>query len=237
MTATRNIVPELMDDPTLPSSEHDAALRGLARLNTISFAHRALCGIAMRATRGLEHVTLLDVAAGSGDVSLAVARRLQAAGKRVSVTGVDVSGHAALAARARFEAAGIKARFETADALEDPLPTADLVMCTLFLHHLSDREITPLLARLTSATNRVLLINDLRRGRAGLVASMVVPRLVTRSPVVHVDAVRSYRAALPADELRGFAKDAGLANARVRHAFPYRMTLEWHSDAVAGSAS
>lgn len=237
MIATRNIVPELMDDPTLPSSEHNAALRGLARLNAISFAHRALCVRAIRATHGLDRVALLDVAAGSGDVSLAVARCLQAAGKRVSVTGVDVSAHAASTARARFKAAGVEAEFNVADALQDAIPAADVVMCTLFLHHLGDREITPLLARLASATNRVLLINDLRRGHAGLVASMVVPRLVTRSPVVHVDAVRSYRAALTADELRGFAKDAGIANARVRHAFPYRMTLEWHPDAVAGSAS
>ncbi len=225
-----------MDDPALPPAEHTAALRGLARLNRISMAHRSLCKQALRATHDLPEVTMLDVAAGSGDVSLAVARHLEAAGKRVTVRGVDVSSHAAHVAEQRFHEAGVASRFEVADALRDALPEADVVMCTLFLHHLDNADVAALFARLAAATRRVLLVNDLRRCGAGLAASIVVPRIVTRSHVVHVDAVRSYRAALSQQDLGRLAAGAGLTTPRIRRAFPFRMTLEWRADAAAGVA-
>lgn len=236
MLSARHIVPELMDDPSLPAAEHTAALRGLARLNRVSMAHQSLSRRALRATHDLREVTLLDVAAGSGDVSLAVARHLAAAGKRVIVGGVDVSSHATEVAQERFRHAGVVSRFDVANALHDALPEADVVMCTLFLHHLDNADVVALLARLADVTKRVLLVNDLRRCRPGLVASIVVPRLATRSRVVHVDAVRSYRAALSKGELAKLATDAGLTTPRVQRAFPFRMTLEWRPNAAAGAA-
>ena len=52
-------------------------------------------------------------------------------------------------------------------------------------------------------------------------------RVLSRSPVVHVDGPRSARAAWTVTELRGLAERAGLAGASVERRLPCRMLLDW----------
>jgi len=217
----------LMDDPRLDPIEHEHALRGLARINTLSLAGAPIASaIRLRFEAG-SRLTLVDVAAGSGDVTLGVARRLKRQGIGVRVIGVDVSGRAVEACRDRFAGSGIEAEFRIGDALRDEPPPGDAVMSSLFLHHLTDDEIKRLLESMGRAARRVVAVCDLSRSRAGLIASRIVPRLLTRSSVVHVDAVRSCRAALTCAELSELATAAGLRGAVVRRAAPFRMLMTW----------
>jgi len=57
--------------------------------------------------------------------------------------------------------------------------------------------------------------------------ALAVPRLLSRSPVVHADAPASARAAWSPAELADLAARAGLAGAKVRRRFPQRMLLTW----------
>lgn len=223
--AARVLQGELMDDPGLHPDEHRHALRGLARINRVSLAARAVEGEVRCLARDLGRaVRVVDVACGSGDVGVAVARR---AGGLASFTLVDVSPVALDAARTNARRAGVGVECVACDALTEKLPTCDLVACSLFLHHLTETQAVALLAAMRDAAGSGVFVSDLRRGAWGTGLAAVVPRALTRSRVVHVDALRSARAAWTCGELRSMAARAGMDGAEVRAAFPARMVLRW----------
>ncbi|GIW74367.1 MAG: hypothetical protein KatS3mg103_0889 [Phycisphaerales bacterium] len=204
----RRLVGERMDDPSLPAREHAHALAGLARLNTLSGTARAIYRrIAPLAASLGRPVTVLDVATGSGDLPIALMRRASKDGLMLSCTGCDVSRRALRRAQARARRHGVPLRTVRLDALAEPLPTADVVTCALFLHHLTDRQAADLLARMAEAADRLLVVSDLRRGAWCTALAAVVPRLTTTSRVVHVDALRSARAAWTMRELHALIRD------------------------------
>ncbi len=227
----RRVTPERMDDPNLPRLEHDRALTGLARLNRLSGS----AGIVWRAIADLlpsspPPLRLLDVATGGGDVVVALARRAERRRKTLAVTGCDVSAVALAHAARRLQSAGVhgSVRLVRADAIRDELPAGhDVVVTSLFLHHLDDATIITVLRRLAAAARRRVVVNDLERGWLNRVLVGLAGRLVTRSPVVHEDGPRSVRAAFTRAELLDLARRAGLDDAVVRRVRPCRLLLTW----------
>lgn len=218
----------MMDDPGLAPSMHADALRGLARLNSVSRAARAVYRqIKPIAARAGGSVRLVDVAAGSADVTVGVCRAARRDGLDWGATACDVSDLALGQARSRALDAGVELDTVRLDAIEDSLPAGDVMICSLFLHHLSEADATRVLASMKASARLGVVVSDLRRCGFGTMLARVAPRVMTRSPVVHVDAVRSARAAFDLAELHAMADDAGLAGAQVRPAWPARMMLRW----------
>lgn len=220
--------PELMDDPAIDPAEHDRALAGLARINRLSFAARAhLPALTDTAEKCGGRVRVLDVAAGSGDIGIGLARLAARRSIRVDLTLTDISPTALAACKRRTEAGRLSVEILAADAVRGPLPPCDLAVCSLFLHHLDDAAAVRVLENMNQAARVGGSVNDLRRVRGGNMLADVVPRIVTRSEVVHADAAISARAAYTPDELQRMAMSAGLRAATVRRTFPARMTMTW----------
>ena len=225
----RVVEPELMDDASLEGRRHAAALRGLARLNRLSGAGRAvydaMADLTARATPE-RPVRVLDLASGGGDGAIALASR---GGGRVRVHGCDVSERAVHRATAAARQAGVAARFFVRDVVREPLPEGyDVITCSLFLHHLATDTAGDLLKRMRTAAGCRVIIDDLHRSRLNRALVAAASRLVTRCDVVHVDGVRSVRAAFTAMELRQLADEAGLRGARIRRRHPWcRLLLTW----------
>ncbi len=229
----RDLQPELMDDPALPAEEHRRALAGLARLNSFSNSVGVLWPSVKRLARELGRpIKILDVATGGGDVPLGLCARAKRAGVEVEVHACDISPVALETAAARTRAAGATVHYFPADALGEPLPTGfDIVTCSLFLHHLSDDDAVVLLARLAAATECLVLVNDLSRSRWNLGLVWTATRLLTRSPVVHIDGPSSVLAAFTSSEAAVLALRAGLTGAIVETRFPCRWLLTWRKPA------
>lgn len=210
-----------MDDPSLPAADHDAALAGLARINRWS----AVGAILWPEVRRRAPADVLDIGSGGGDVLFGLARRARRDGLAMRWTGSDLSAHAV--ARANRLAAGtdLPIRFRCLDALRHPLPPHDVVLSTLMLHHLDEAPALELLRAMNVAARERVLICDLDRSAAGLALAWFGTRLLTRSPVVHVDGVRSVRAAFRRDEVRALAHEAGLRDVTVRRHWPCRWLL------------
>ena len=120
-------------------------------------------------------------------------------------------------------------KFFEHDALARDLPQGyDVVMCTLFLHHLDEKDAIALLRRMATAAGRLLIVSDLRRGRIGNLLAWLACHLVTRSPVVHVDGLRSARAAFSFAEARDLTIQSGLGGAQLTRSWPQRFLLQWH---------
>jgi predicted nicotinamide N-methyase len=219
--------PELMDQPDLSPGRHAAALRGLARLNLFGSARVLWPPLAALARRRTGHtVRVLDLATGGGDVPLRLWRRARRSGVALHVDGCDRSPFAVEHATAAAATAGADVRFFVHDALSGmPADDYDAVIASLFLHHLNDREAVALLRSMASAA-RLVLVNDLERNALNFAMVYAASRLVTRSPMVHVDALRSVSAGFTIDEARSLARDAGLADARVERRWPCRFLLQ-----------
>lgn len=225
----RELTPELMDDPEIEPGEHRRALAGLARLNRLSVASGPVWRGMRRFARGLGRpVRVLDVATGSGDVAVGLARRARRGGVEVDLTASDISVTALAASVERAERAGVRLRALEHDVFAGPLPGRyDVVMCSLFLHHLDEEGAALVLARMRGAADGLVLASDLVRDRVGLAMAFGASRAFTRSRVVHVDAVKSVRAAFTVHELRALASEAGMGAARVVRVWPRRMLLRW----------
>lgn len=229
----RELGHELMDEPGLDPREHAVALRALARLNRVSDSAGILWTPIreLAATPGHGPVRILDIATGSGDVPAALARRAAAAGVSLEIDGCDISGRALEGARERAGRAGLSSRFFRLDVLKDELPAPDggydVVMSSLFMHHLTEEDAVSLLYKMRCGAKRMVLVNDLRRTRGGLVLAYAASRLFSRSRVVHTDAVLSVKAAFTVAEFAALAAEAGLDGAVVAPRFPVRFLMTW----------
>lgn len=222
--------PELMDDPALSPAAHAQALRGLERINRWSSSAQILWPPILELARqaGPAGLRLLDVASGGGDVPIQLWREAQRHGVKLHIEGCDRSDHAVAFAQAAARAAGAEVRFFTLDALRQPIPRGyDILTCSLFLHHLDDGDVKPFLQNMAAAAGQLVLVNDLLRGLPGLLLAYVGTRLLSRSPIVHVDGPLSVRAAFTLDEVRTLAQEAGLHGATVAWRWPWRFLLSW----------
>ena len=239
--AARRRTPELMDAPDLDIRAHRHALRSLGRANAVSRTTATLWAAIGAVATGMAGAPLrvLDLACGGGHVAIGLARRAKRTGVNIEIEACDLSPVAIDYARQVALRAGVAGiRFRQLDALRDPLPAnADVVLCSLFLHHLSDVEAVALLGRMRVAARKLVLVSDLRRSTLGYLFSVVGCRLLSASRVFHVDGVRSVEGAFTTPEAQALADCAGLAGASLSDRWPQRFLLSWRPAAdVAGDS-
>ena len=228
--AQRHRQPEWMDQPGIDPLAHSQALQGLRRINAFSGAVGSLFAPirSLAQERDGRPLRVLDLACGGGDNTTALAERARREGLAVAVDGCDLSAQAVAIATRNAEERTLGSRFFQADALNDPLPNDyDVILCSLFLHHLDQNEAVALLQRMGRASRCLVLVNDLIRSPLGYGLAWVGCRLLSRSPIVHFDGPVSVQGAFRMEEVRALAAQAGLAGATVQRSWPERYLLRW----------
>lgn len=221
--------PELMDQPGLDDRQHCEALDGLARVNWWSRSVAVFWAAVRRLAAATDRpLRVLDIGCGGGDVTIGLARQAVRSGLPLEVCGMDLSATALRVAADRATRLGMQAQFLQSDVLSDPLPSGfDIILCSLFLHHLSDEDAATLMRRMADATTRLALINDLLRCRRGYWLAVAGTRLLTRSHIVHVDGPLSVQAAFTVPEIRAMTAQAGLKGETVTRHWPFRFLWSW----------
>ena len=172
--------------------------------------------------------SVLDVACGGGDVAVALWKRLDAQGLRAEIHGCDVNPLAVEHAAEEAERQGAEVSFFQLHAIDDTLPSGyDVVMSSLFLHHLSDADAEEFLRKAADAAGRMVLIHDLVRGRAGYLLAYIGVRALLCNDVCHEDGPRSVEGAFTIEEAKALAEAAGLEGCSVKPKFPFRFLLAW----------
>jgi 2-polyprenyl-3-methyl-5-hydroxy-6-metoxy-1,4-benzoquinol methylase len=223
-----------MDQPGLDNESHHAALAGLRTTNSLSrvphVIWRGLVDADLLSSNG-QPLRILDIAAGGGDVVIGVAKLAARMSVTADVHGCDINPAAVRYAQSAANRAGVTAaQFFQLNALTDRLPDDyDVVMCTLFLHHLSEIDACELLSRMANSARRGVLVDDLQRSRLGYFYAWAGARLLTRSHIVHVDGPLSVRSAYTVAEVRRLAQSAGLVSARFRCHWPQRFLMSWRA--------
>jgi 2-polyprenyl-3-methyl-5-hydroxy-6-metoxy-1,4-benzoquinol methylase len=222
--------PEIMDEPGLAVECHRAALAGLGRINAWSRSAEILWPRLRSLAQQFpgRSLRILDIASGGGDVVVRLWQLARHAKVSLEIDGCDISPTAIDYADKHARDSRAAVRFYRLDALRDPIPGGyDALTCSLFLHHLDEPVAIELLRRMGSATNRMILVNDLARSRFGLILAQIGTQILSRSDVVHTDGPRSVRGAFTPDEALTMAERAGLHGATVSRRWPARYLLAW----------
>ena len=198
-----------MDDLSRPDHEFDQAYRELETINRRLGGVRAI-------ERFLPHkpnLLVLDVAAGACDVSEALLRRIPA---RIVV--LDVNPKGLKFARKSSPVVG--------DALDLPFRdhTFDVVMASLFFHHLSDDNCMRVLANMWRISKQLVLVNDLHRHPIAYWSIRALASAFSKSAMVRHDGPVSVLRAFRPHELLKIAERAGVP-ARIYRSFPFRLVL------------
>jgi 2-polyprenyl-3-methyl-5-hydroxy-6-metoxy-1,4-benzoquinol methylase len=220
---------ELMDDP-------DADLRMLERtyerfslVNAVVSRWRSVYrrDIRPRARRGA--VRLLDVGAGGGDVSRALAAWARSDGLPLTVTALDADDRAIRWASER--GGGVEYRCAHTSELVRSGERFDIVISNHLLHHLTAVELPGLLEDSVALVARdgVVMHRDIERSRlaysAFAAATFPLAKNLLADSFIRVDGLISIRRSYTASEMAAVVP----AGWQVRRAFPARLELRWEA--------
>jgi SAM-dependent methyltransferase len=214
---------EILDSDACPAAEVEASLRDLCRMNRwfggVATTRRMIERVA--SATGTTNFSVLEVAAGFGQVPRLAAQQLVRKGITLDLTDLDrVRTHLLPGNRA-----------VVADALALPFPDCsfDLVSCSLFAHHLEPAELARFAGEALRVCRRAVLINDLVRHPLHL-ALLYAGFPLMRSYVSRVDGLASVRQAYVPEEMQRILSSAASPGPRVeisRH-FLFRMgVIAW----------
>ena len=226
----RNRIEEIMDDHSLDAEKHIRALRGLERINGWSQSFSVLWGpIRNRAMKTDKNpLRILDIATGAGDIPIRLWRMGRKSGIPLHIDACDGNPRAVAYAQEKAQRLEIPVRFFEMDVLKEPIPPGyEVVMSSLFLHHLNEEESLLVLQKMKASTQGLILVNDLVRSWAGWVLAVAGTQLLTRSDVVHIDGPRSVQSAYTIPEMRRLAARAGLDKIHLVPRWPCRFLLAW----------
>jgi len=230
----RQLGPEIMDQPHLDEARHHHALHELARLNRLSLSAAILWPPIRDLARRHAAVPLriLDVASGGGDVTIALSRKVRKAGFPIEIHGCDKSAVAVEYARCLADRRGAKITFFVRDVVLEGLPEGyDVIVSSLFFHHLTDADARGLLAQMAERTRGIVIVSDLLRSLPALILTYLATHGLARSKVVRNDGLQSVAAAFTLDQIRAIAASAGLKNVVTTRHWPFRFRLVWrHGD-------
>lgn len=214
---------EILDSDTCPPVEVEMSLRDLCRINRwfggVGTTRKLIERVA--SATGRKHFSVLEVAAGFGDVSKTAGMQLAHEGISLDVTDLDrVPSHLLRGNRA-----------VVADALALPFQdnSFDLVSCSLFAHHLEPDELAGFTHEALRVSRCAVLINDLIRHPLH-VAAVYAGFPLMRSYVSRVDGLASVRRAYTPDEMKSILSSNSHSKQRIeitRH-FLFRMgVIAW----------
>lgn len=227
---TRNRQQELMDDPQLDEELHQRALEGLSRVNWVARTHRLLWQPIEDYCRKnqLTSISVMDLGCGSGDLLIWLKKKARSKGIELKITGCDLSPVALETARQRADRENLDSKFLEMDVLGGDLPTdQDIVVSSLFLHHLQESDVVKLLQRMAETAKHLVITQDLLRSRWGYLLCLAGTHLISRSPVVHVDGPLSVAGAFTLAEIQQLAEQAGLGNCQINRCWPERFVFTW----------
>lgn len=219
----RVVVPELLDTDAGTPEEVVGSLadlrffnRWFGGINTTRSMIEYAAGKTQRSP-----LSLLEVAAGSGDVPGIVQQQFRQRGLHLDVALLDRS-------RAHLNGSG---RAIVGDALCLPFDdnSFDLVSCGLFVHHLSPDQVVRFANEALRVCRVAVLINDLIRHpvHLGLVYAGMV---LYRSRLTRHDAPASVRAAYTPGEIRELLQQTVAAGIEIQRHYLFRMgVIAWKS--------
>ncbi|MFY9793691.1 MAG: methyltransferase domain-containing protein [Candidatus Sulfotelmatobacter sp.] len=222
--------PEILDSDACSPCEAQAVLTVLGRVNRwfggVATTQKMVDRVAQAA--GVKRLSLLEVAAGSGEVPEIVRQRLRRRGIVLDLTLLDMA-HSHLSGSNHDLSTGAQKNRIVGNALNLPFKDRafDVVSCSLFAHHLSPQQLLVFVRESLRVSRRAVLINDLVRHPLHLAAAFAgFPIMWNR--VAWLDGLTSVRRAYVPTEIESLLPPNGFeipVRLEISRHFLYRMAV------------
>lgn len=223
--AQRSTQSEIMDDDQISYEEFAQTLRQIAIINRIVGAYRPTLGaleyfLKKHHKDKQEPLRILDIGCGFGDMLRKIHVWANAHNVNVELAGVDYSPWSKQAALAHTPEK-MQIAYHTADIFTFKNDKKfDVIINSLFTHHLSDENIVGVLKWMCDNTCYGFFINDLHRH--------ALPYNFIKTFVHTFPFNRLIRNDAPLSVARSFTRKEWLEYARSAHLNPNRLNVTWH---------
>jgi ubiquinone/menaquinone biosynthesis C-methylase UbiE len=223
--------PEILDSDACSAEDVQISMQDIGRVNRwfggVTTTQRLLEQVVDAGFQ--KHLSVLEVAAGSGEVPRIVGQRMARQGIDLEVTLLDrAPSHLPRGSRS-----------VVGDGLTLPFRDAsfDVVSCNLFAHHLPPAQVGELVKEGLRVSRRAVLINDLVRHPLHL-ALVYASLPIMRSRVAWLDGLTSVRRAYVPDEMReailSVVSGNGAPRVEISQHYLFRMgVVVWKAGTVA----
>ena len=223
----RSASPELIDGEALSFAEFQDCLQELETINRLTLAYRPtlrwLERLLRRAPAG-HPLRIVDAGSGGGDMLRRVEELARRHGREVELWGVDLNPFSARSARRWAPASAI--RYASTDVFAfQPRRPVDVVISSLFAHHLDDAALRRFLRWMDGRARLGWFVNDLHRHPLPYGFILAATRLCSRNRLIRHDAAVSVARAFRPADWRGLLEEAGIRGARISRHFPYRLCV------------
>ena len=217
-----------MDEPCV-YEDFRQCLIDLRQVNRLTFSYRPTLDFLDRlisTTKTPEPLRVVDVGSGGGDMLRHVELWAKRRGVAITLTGIDLNPYAARAAR-EFMEPDSRIVWITGDAYIYAEPV-DVVLSSLFTHHLEEDEIVRFLAWSEATARRGWFVNDLCREAAPYTLFGLVAKGMRWHRFVQHDGPVSFRRSFREEDWQRMIAMAGIAPGAVRLArwTPGRLCVE-----------
>lgn len=226
---------EAMDDPSLGTAKLGAVFRDLNRTNFILGGQRitlqAVSDLLTRFPR--DSYSIIDMGCGDGDLLRRLARNCRKARIKASFLGIDNSTAALeLAVAKSAEFPEIQYRKASILELDYHKHSCDILLCTLTLHHFTDRDITALLQNFARMARLGVVIHDLQRNRLAYYLFHVFSLIFIKTKIAKQDGLISIRRGFLREELHCFSSAFPDLDHRIRWRWVFRYLWVMQAKAV-----
>lgn len=218
-------VEELMDADDLDAATYAAVVGDLAQVNRLTLAGRATLDFLNRAARRSNNLRILDVGFGDGDMLRRIAHWADRHGVTVELVGVDLNPRSEPAARAHTPA-DLIIRYVTGDYADLAGEPWDCIVSSLVAHHMTHGQLVAFLRFMEAHARVGWLVNDLHRHRFAYHGFPLLAGLARWHPIVRHDGKMSIARCYRPGEWPPILAEAGITEARVYRAFPFRLCVE-----------
>ena len=216
---SRSTQKEIMDDMSIRDDRLDVALRELQVINRMlggNATTRKGIRTLLRGGGTSEPLSILDVGAGGGDVTLSVVKLIP----ETKITAFDLNE------RVCTYASQAHPRLTVVQGSVFDLPfreaSFDIVHASLFLHHFTEEELLRIVPSLVAQARVGLVINDLRRSALAYIGIWLLTRLFSRSQMVKNDGPLSVKRGFTKRELLRICRNVPSGSVTIRRTWAFR---------------
>ncbi len=221
--------PEMMDRADVDTDLLDGDLGNLRVINKwlggLRAVRRGVVPLLGRMAPGAT-IDILDLATGSGDYPVELAKGMRRSGRSVRITAVDKNPFMIGTAR-KMTVDFPEITVDEMDILSLPFPDGsfDIVICSSAIHHFSRGDAVHLMADMNRIARVGFVVNDLERSRVGAYAAWLYGHLSTTNPVTRYDSYLSILRAFTMNELAAMTREAGIRLFAIRRQAFLRLVL------------
>lgn len=225
-TKKRSREKEIMDDLEMQGRELEKTLLDLDKVNRWLGGNKITLNGVQRLLKNRSFdrpLKIIDVGCGNGSILKQVAQWGRSNGIEMQLIGVDANSNAMSIAEKNLSGFP-EVSFEAMDVFSEAFREleADIILCTLTLHHFSDSEIEELMKDFSEMAKVGVVINDLQRSKAAYYLFKAFCRTFSIREINRKDGLTSILRSFKKEDLVRYGRGLNVKRQEINYKWAFR---------------